>query len=330
MNNQKAYQFVCKYIQERYPNFDLLDLDWSKVIEKYRPLVNEGLTEPELFKLLAGMIGELEDDHTKLIATIDNEDLESKVYKPFKYEGSFYSFKDLDNEAIAMVDRIKSTLGNNGFSPLKEFRVDQDYYSYALSQNFAYVSIALYKTHFKFFKREFLDIISTKKGLILDLRYNKGGADRIARKIAGCFSDTKYIGNQIQFWNYRKKKFGKVRRKKVRPQSNAFLKPVIVLTSDMTTSSTEVLVLCLRKLPHITVMGQQSRGIIACIEMTRLPNSWELMMTNSRIYSSDMESFETTGIPPHISVAYNSLEEDNDNTLDNAIQYLQEKTSVLD
>jgi C-terminal processing protease CtpA/Prc len=272
------------------------------------------------------MLGELKDDHTKLMATIDNQEFESKITKPYSFKGSFYSFNDLDNDAKTLISSIKSTLITKDFSLLKEFRVDQDYYSYSLSENFAYVSIALYKSHLKFFKREFLDIISTKKGLILDLRYNKGGFDGIAREIAGCFCDTKYIGNQVQYWKYRKKKFGKLKKKKVRPRAHAFLKPVIILTSDMTSSSTEVLVLCMRKLPHVVIMGQQSRGIIASVDFIRLPNSWELMMTNSRIYSSEMESYETIGIPPDILIENNSLEQSNDNILNSAIEYLEENT----
>ena len=81
-----------------------------------------------------------------------------------------------------------------------------------------------------------------------------------------------------------------------------FTKPVFVLTSEVTVSVGEGLVMMLRAFPHVTHMGQRTRGYVSGILNKPLPASLAVSVTSQVIRSPHGESFEARGIPPQVAV----------------------------
>ena len=59
-------------LDERYPYFGRLDLDWDELRDRYRPMVTSAQNPAEFYHLLAGMLSELDDPHVSLQVPRDN------------------------------------------------------------------------------------------------------------------------------------------------------------------------------------------------------------------------------------------------------------------
>ena len=81
-----------------------------------------------------------------------------------------------------------------------------------------------------------------------------------------------------------------------------FTKPVFVLTSEVTVSAGEGLVAMLRAFPHVTHIGQRTRGYLSGILNKALPASLAVSVTNQVIRTPDGHAYEASGISPQIAV----------------------------
>ena len=59
-------------LDERYPYFGRLDLDWGALRDRYRPMVMSAQNPAEFYHLLAGMLSELDDPHVSLEVPREN------------------------------------------------------------------------------------------------------------------------------------------------------------------------------------------------------------------------------------------------------------------
>jgi C-terminal processing protease CtpA/Prc len=76
-----------------------------------------------------------------------------------------------------------------------------------------------------------------------------------------------------------------------------FTRPVYVLTSARTASAGDIFALCMRSLPHVTLVGQPSTGILSDNLKKHLPNGWMTSISNEFYCSADDELFEGPGVP---------------------------------
>ena len=72
---QGNFEALWHIIDEHYCYLDYKQheygLDWSAVYAKYKPRVNEHMTEEQLFEVLSGMLSELRDGHVNLSTSYD-------------------------------------------------------------------------------------------------------------------------------------------------------------------------------------------------------------------------------------------------------------------
>ena len=59
-------------LDERYPYFGRLDLDWDELRNRYRPMVTSAKNPAEFYHLLSGILSELDDPHVSLEVPRDN------------------------------------------------------------------------------------------------------------------------------------------------------------------------------------------------------------------------------------------------------------------
>ena len=137
------------------------------------------------------------------------------------------------------------------------------------------------------------------EGVILDLSNNRGGWDKIAKAIAGRFTDDAYVGFTTVTRGSGLPPFPHV----IEPASGGrFSGPVYLLTSDVTVSGGELATLALRQNPRVVHAGQTTRGAFSTPLAKRLPNGWLLELSNEIFAAPDGRVFEETGIAPSVAL----------------------------
>jgi carboxyl-terminal processing protease len=139
--------------------------------------------------------------------------------------------------------------------------------------------------------------LSDARGMVVDLRLNPGGWDRVALALAGRFADsaTPAFTKHAMRWGAA-----------VEPQAVATIPaasrrhtgPVAVLTCDATLSAGEVAVLALRALPNVRTFGWPTYGALSDELPYRLPNGWEGTISNEVYTAADGQVYENRGVPP--------------------------------
>lgn len=162
------------------------------------------------------------------------------------------------------------------------------------------------------------------KGYIIDNRFNPGGSDEISLAFAGWFNPKPRLI------------FTKSTRdgdKRANPQSimqpmvkgNVVTEPVVLLNSRYTESAAEIFTFAMRGLDHVTIMGQNSAGGLSDVRGMRMPNGWQLGLSNQSYLSPEGEQFEFVGIPPdiHSEIDVEGFLAGNDTLMQSAIAFIE-------
>jgi C-terminal processing protease CtpA/Prc len=146
------------------------------------------------------------------------------------------------------------------------------------------------------------------RGMIVDVRFNGGGWDPAAVRIANRFADR------------RRAAFTKKARTAdgftppytvyVEPAGpRQFTRPVVLLTSSRTASAAEIFVFCMNVLPHVQQAGMPTMGIHSDQLVRHLPNGWRFQLSNEVYQTVGGEVYEKVGIPPDVSIAMFNLDD---------------------
>ena len=65
---EKNFEELWKTFHNRYPFFELRNVDWNKQYDTYRPKVTRKTSDDELFDILCQMLDPLNDGHVELEA----------------------------------------------------------------------------------------------------------------------------------------------------------------------------------------------------------------------------------------------------------------------
>lgn len=147
--------------------------------------------------------------------------------------------------------------------------------------------------------RVIADLADTR-AMIVDVSLNGGGLDAVSAEIAGSFTDHRRLafikkqhrpqGRPAQSWY-------------IEPRGpTQYLKPVYVLTSDLSASAAETFTLMMRQLPQAIHAGQATSGSISDILEKPLPGNFSISFSNEIDVAPRGELFEVTGIPPQLSL----------------------------
>lgn len=154
---------------------------------------------------------------------------------------------------------------------------------------------------------EVLSALSEAKALVIDIRYNPGGSDTVSFGLAGHFIEAplEAFTKTTRVGVGQTDPFTAV----VMPAGDApFARPVVLLTSELTGSAAEILTLALREIDHVTTLGERTSGGLSDVMGFTLPNGWGLGLSNQTYLTMTGELFEGTGIPPDVSVTFDTAE----------------------
>lgn len=300
--------------QERYPFFELHGVDW--MARKNISPKTDNVSDEELLASLKLSIEGLNDGHVILQAG------EQGTYSPATRPGwlsedmtSETLWKTAISSAEITVSKTKNIsirygLRQDGIGYIAIMEMDVQHQLGELSKEttraaFVPVARALRDAH----------------GIIVDVRYNPGGADTVALALASFFADqqrsvfTKWLWNAGEFTS-------PYTASVVPDQEITLNQPVVLLTGNLTGSAAEVFTLAMREFPNVTTFGMPTAGSLSDVLVFTLPNGWQIGMSAQKYVSMDGEAFEGVGIPPNIA-----LNQQDYDVLSNAIHLLKGTSS---
>ena len=297
------FEKLWETFQNRYPFFDLRNVDWKKQYDIYRPKVTSLTTDDELFNIFCEMLDPLDDGHVELKGRIGpgrrkrffNPEPEPSFWQEFSRREIKYLFKT-----------TQKTLSSMGFGPLE--KTSAWMLHYCRSRNVAYIRILELEGVKNKELTDALDRIAddfnSLEGIIIDIRENPGGDDSTVIAIVNRFCDRK----KIAF--YRKTKVGPgdadftpIKSWHIEPQGPAqFTGPIVLLSCDSVFSGAEVFALAMKQLPNVTIIGDDTNGIFSYQLEKKLPNGWRYRLSYQMYFSAEMICYEGRGVPVDISL----------------------------
>jgi carboxyl-terminal processing protease len=297
------FEKMWETFQNRYPFFELRNVDWKKQYKTYRPRVTPLTTDDELFDIFCEMLDPLDDGHVELKGKT-GPDRRKRYFNPepeprFRQEFSRRDIRRLFKTA-------RKTLSSRGFGKLE--KTPAWMLRYCRSRNVAYLRILELEGVKKRKLVEALDRIAedfdSLEGLIIDIRENPGGDDSIVIEIVNRFCDRE----RTAF--HRKTKIGPgdadfspIKTWHIKPQGpTQFTGPIVILSCDSVFSGAEVFALAMKQLPHVTIVGDDTNGIFSYQLEKKLPNGWRYCLSYQVYFSADMVCFEGRGVPVDIGL----------------------------
>jgi C-terminal processing protease CtpA/Prc len=316
---EQNFEHLWREFDQRYALFNPKRIDWYLLYEVYRPKVNSETTDDELFEIMTQMLGQLNDFHVQLIskdpqriygsgrATEIMQDSFDSLAELFQYFGerplhekyAQGGILESNSFAYAWLDNGIGYIHSNGFNDLETTTADID-------------GIVSY--------------FRSAKNLIIDVRRNSGGSDRVGKAVADRFADRKRLYLITRAKNGPgHDDFAKSEKWFVEPGGEIqFTKPIILLTDLYTISAGENFALAMRVLPHVTIVGDVTAGVYADTENDTLPNGWQFRVSTSWFTDQNGFCWEGIGIPPDLRVVNTKqdLADERDQVLEFAIELI--------
>ncbi|MBN1224710.1 MAG: hypothetical protein JXB23_15800 [Candidatus Aminicenantes bacterium] len=319
---EKNFEYLWKAFDSNYAIFGPKKVDWKALYKIYRPKVTAQTTDDELFEIMSHMLGLLNDNHVRLMsenpprvfmAGILNEILKDKNFKDMNEARQFLSQRPVDQKYIK--------------SELRE-RMDGVF-------SFGWVAQDIGYFHFKGFGNipestavidEIIDTFKEAKAIIVDVRKNSGGDDRVGKLIADRFADRKrlymitYTRNGPAYDDFTPPKYWYVEPDGLRQ----FTKPVVLLINRLSISAAENFALAMRVLPHVTLVGDLTSGVFADVYGDELPNGWRFAVSYKLFVDYNGFCWEGIGVPPDLRILNTKEDEQqgNDRVLEFAVELL--------
>ena len=245
-NPEKNFEELWKTFHNRYPFFELRNVDWKKQYDTYRPKVTKETGGDELFDIFCQMLAPLHDGHVELIAKAKG-DRKKRYFNPEKKPRFWQEFTS--QEIKQLFKTTEKTLVANGFGRPTETQAWMLHY--CRSRAFGYIRILELEGVKEGSLTAALDKIAGDfkdlDGIIVDIRNNPGGDDSTAITIINRFCDRK----RVAF--HRKTKIGpgeddftSLKTWHIKPQGEAqFTGPIVLLTCDSVFSGGEAFALAI-------------------------------------------------------------------------------------
>ncbi|WP_406278583.1 S41 family peptidase [Embleya sp. NBC_00896] len=294
---------------ENYPFFAAKGIDWQSARDRYRPRVGAHTTDDELFAIFREMLDPLNDAHVFLAARPD-------LYFAEGRPGTVVPDAELDRRTR---DYIRDRdLGGRPLSEYGQGRIgyadlpgDQGYLRVSTFIGYVEDPLAGYAAESAELDRA-LDAVLTPervrrlRGLIVDLRVNGGGSDKLGLRLAARLTDRPHFAYAKRARNdpHDPTRFTRPQPMEVRPAPGAtrYSGPLAVLTGGSTVSAGETFTQALIERPGYTIrIGEPTQGVFSDVLERVLPNGWHIGLPNEEFRTADGRTFDGAGIPPHLA-----------------------------
>ena len=290
---------VWEAFNENYPFFALRGVDWKRQFEIARRRLRPAMTDDEFFTLVSDMLTSLGNDGHVWMRRPDGKRFSGASVNPHPLRELRGRWQELiDKKYLSGNARVHSNrrifFGRlpNGIAYLGLRGVEGFSESRDVRENIAAFNMAL---------NTIFSELRPNEPLVLDLRMNPGGYDDFSLLIAGRLTDRPKVAFFKQARIQGTDRFEPLNVRNVFPSPGPNLTgPVYLLTSGLTYSGAEIFVMATMSFPNVTRIGENTAGALSDVLQFKLPNGWEIGLSNERYFASDGEMYERRGIPPHV------------------------------
>jgi len=331
-NLKRNFDVFWHTLNENYAFFKERKLNWQNVYDDYSDKVDTIKTEQELYKIFRKITDKLNDEHTVVrpaenirnayeeksdsleesnsstnlsIAELEENILNKYVENPIKYGRSLQG-NGLLNYGIASNNVGYIQLNNMIF--FSDYKISDTLSGYDFL--FAYLEESSKNLNYQEDEikgiKSIMDSIVNKfqhtDAIILDLRFNYGGYDVVSLEILKHFIDTK-----TKVFSKKAKTitgFTEPQSFFITPIEKTYNKPVFFLTSHQTSSAPESLTMGSMPFKNIKIIGSRTMGITSDVLEKKLPNGWDLYLSNEIQVNYKGDCYEGVGVPPDIEINY--------------------------
>ncbi len=218
------FEHLWKTFDRHYGIFLPKRVDWDALYKVYRPKVTKETTNDELFDIMSSMLGHLNDNHVSLRG--NGRYYCAGLLQQVKREG--FSRSLVENKFIKG-DFVSKMNGRFHYGKLSD-KIGYFHFSGFGNQSQSAAVVD-----------EIVEEFKNCDGIVIDVRMNNGGSDRVGEAIIGRFADKKRLYLQTQIRNgpehddFTDPKFFHAEPKGPRQ----FTKPVIVLTNRSSVSAAD-------------------------------------------------------------------------------------------
>ncbi len=300
---EKNFEHLWRTYDRNYALFGAKKIDWDALYAVYRPRVDAETTDDELFEILSSLLGHFNDNHVGLLAG------------ERRFRSGILGGIEMEDFSLDLVK--EKYLQNRA-----ETRV-RDVFTFGwLSETIGYF-------HFRGFGfladstaaiDEIVEEFRDARGIVVDVRSNGGGDDRVGKAIADRFADKKrlYMTTRIRDGDEHDD-FTAPKYWYVEPGGpRQYTRPVILLTHRFSVSAAENFALAMRVLPHVTVVGDATSGVFADVYRDTLPNGWRFSVSYKLFLDHQGFCWEGIGVPADLRQT--SSKEDIANRRDRALE----------
>lgn len=327
------FEALWQEFDDYYALFNVRQVDWDSLYAVYRPLIIEGSTDTELFDAMTGLLTHLQDEHVSLLAS------GFPMYKcGADKEKLLFSDSDPDSlmsDMTALINNVVYEYLDSIYVGCSEYDLPSYFSWYGtispdrtnLRLGYLFVStFALAEVPTSYFDA-MIKAFEDYDAIIIDVRINGGGSSTTSEALINRFADQERAYAVNRYRNGPKHSdFTAPETNYLSPTANALGNiPLAVLTSSLTASAAEHLVLGSKVLPLATVLGETTTGVLGGIAKKILPNAWEFTLSPDLCYSIDGMCYEGIGIPPdiHVLASRADVEAGHDAVIDKAIEILE-------
>lgn len=308
---QVNFDVLWQTFEDHYAFFDKRKVDWMALRAKYRPQV----TESNLKEIFHQMLSHFEEDHVSLIS--DGDDFinryDAGVSRTFRrFYPEFPNPEDQKAFKTYLVSQLPVIVGNvvGGYlGGQASVALDDQLIWGELDPKTAYVFVGSMSGYELSDLREALDKMSADVAgydrIVMDLRFNLGGNDHVILELAGRFLNQTKVA-----WRFAARngsQLGSQQEVTMRPTGNQqFGKPIVLLTSIMTSSAAEIFTLMMKERGNVRIAGETTNGIFSTTLTKQLPNGWIFTLSNEVLTDAKGTGYEGTGISPDVAVGFPS------------------------
>lgn len=289
-NPQAVFEQVWQFADKKYSFFDYKNIDWNATKTKYQTLIKDQMTEEELFKVCADMLGELKDGHVNLKSDFDiGRNWSWYLNYPENFSYSFIERNYFKTKEQLLSSFILYDFGDILYIHYSDFSttISEDDMDYVINR------------------------LKGKKGLIIDIRGNPGGSIGNVFTIASRFisKDVKvgdsWVKNGPLHEDFRKEE--EVLSYDADKLHNDTA-PIVVLTNRNCYSSANFFTMYMKALPQVTVVGDKTGGGGGVPAMSDLSNGWKIRVSTTRTFDNSGFNIEN-GIEPHVKIDWSKTDE---------------------
>lgn len=313
----QVFNYFSEVMTDYYPFFDLHGVNWDALQKTYRDQITSNTSDEALFEILSTMLSDIKDGHIALEGQVGDEykrfaptrtrtlgpTLDELYHKQRKIRGlgAFHTdwfqrnmkavrkkvLKRKGQGSAADESVVWGKIGNIGYIKILGMEGFSQTDGFSLEEEKAGINAIIALA---------IGELANTKALILDIAFNRGGLDEVSLAIASHFTDQR----RLVYTKAPHRSEQEPQAIYIEPANSAlYLKPVALVTSQISVSAAEIFTMAMRTIPSVTHYGEATFGALSDILSKPLPNGWQLGISNERYEDAEGEFWESRGIPPH-------------------------------